>query len=288
MKKKRYTVILVIVCIIVFALILVMHNRYMKNSIDLSQLSNTEITELHSIKYIELPSKTEKGHVFTATGISYDPKINQFLIGNYGKANRKNSDSNPSIINMDFEFSQITKELYFDNQEKVIQGIAYDEFNDSIWYTDGNMVINSTKDRDGIISSFDIGKYSKYQANGICIDARDNSLWVLCMYHYLLNFKKDGSLINAYECDYIGQDHICIDEEGNIYISAGIDYDGSDNFVVCFSEDIKPKKIYRVNGSYAIEGILVMDSKLYVVNDGIYHDAKIKNNYIQEYLLTED
>lgn len=45
------------------------------------------------------------------------------------------------------------------------------------------------------------------------------------------------------------------------------------------------KFVYRVNESYAVEGILVKDSTLFVVNDGIYHEAKIKNNYVQEYLI---
>lgn len=70
-----------------------------------------------------------------------------------------------------------------------------------------------------------------------------------------------------------------------IYISAGVDYQGNNNFVICLSKDMERKFVYRVNESYAVEGILVKDSTLFVVNDGIYHEAKIKNNYVQEYLI---
>lgn len=174
---------------------------------------------LYSVKYTELPSQTQKSYGFTATGLSFDKKNNQFLIGNYGKSKKEDKEMYPGVISMDIEFSEIAGELYFDSGWGVdIQGIAYDEINDSIWYTNGNEIINCAKDNGEIISSFTIGNYGKYKANGICIDADNQSLWILCTYKYLLNFKKDGKLIRACECDYIGQDHICMDEKGDIYI----------------------------------------------------------------------
>lgn len=283
--KKKLIISSIVVVIIMLVSIIFYSNYHLKNTVEIAEVAREEIIELYPVEYIGLPSYTKCGYAFTVTGLSYDNSVHQFFIGNYGKSAKDDIEFHPSIIAMDFEFSQLAKELYFDDVDTGVQGIAYDESNDSVWFTNGKRVINCTKAEGKVISSFTIGRYSRYTANGICIDVKDDSIWILCMYNYLLNFKKDGSLINSYRFDYIGQDHICMDENGNIYMSVGIDYQGDDNFVICIGRDMKPKTIYRVNGSYAIEGILVMDSKLFVLNDGIYHEARIKNNYIQEYLI---
>jgi len=263
--------------------------HHINNRTNLATLPGVNIIDLNSERYIELPLFTKERYALTATGISYNESDKAFYIGNYGKSSKDDKAFYPSIEKIDSNSLEIIDEYLIENiKEGVdIQGIAYDKSSNSLWYTNGNSVINYSIDQKKENSSFSIGKYKRYKANGICIDTQDASLWVLCMYKYLLHFNQDGSLIKTYNCDFIGQDHICMDKQGKLYISAGIDYQGNDNFVVSYNKNLTADKVYRVNESYAIEGIAIIDSKLYVVNDGYYHDAKIRSNYIQEYSIIE-
>ena len=71
-------------------------------------------------------------------------------------------------------------------------------------------------------------------------------------------------------------------------MTVGDDYAGEDNFLV--EIDIRNKNSTikcRIQESYAIEGCIVIDKKLYVVNDGLYHNAKIKKSYISVYDFKE-
>lgn len=291
MKKRSIIIGFAVGILILFLAVAVIYknNYIIKNTIDVSSLTREreEVVNLYSKNYIELPDQTLAKHGFAPTGISYSNMNDCYYIGNYGK--RKNEDKGiyPSIICFDASFESIKNELYFNDDSTDIQGISCDE-KGSIWYTNSDYVINCSVKDGSIMSSFKIEGFQRYKANGICIDPQDGSLWVLCMYKYLLHYKRDGKLIEAFDCNYIGQDHICIDKEGHIFISTGSDYTGNDNYVLRFSKDFSLEKIYRVNDSYAIEGIVVNGSELIVVNDGIYHDAKIKKNYIQIYNLSSE
>ncbi len=260
-------------------------NAHLYNTIDVSELPASSIIELKAEKYFELPVYTQKGSALTPTGISYNKTDNCFYIGNYGKGSKKDVEFCPSIEKVNLDFRNLSDEIFLSDNNIDVQGIAYDEKTDSIWYANGSNIVNYSIDEKKEIESFSLGKFGRYKANGICIDIYDESLWILCMYKYLLHYSKDGNLIKAYDCDYIGQDHICMDENGQIYISVGIDYHKNNNFVLSFNKNLNLESIYRVCDSYAIEGIVVINSKLYVVNDGIYHEAKINTNYIQEYML---
>lgn len=263
------------------------HRTALQNTIRVADLKNIAVTDLDSVEYIELPSHIGNRAGFTATGISYGGN-HCFYIGNYGKSERKDTELHPGIVKMNGEFSVLQEELSFDDNELGIQGIAYDETGHSLWYTNGGEIINCNAEDGTDIRRFTIGKYSKYKANGICLDVEDGSLWILCMYQYLLHYSRDGNLISAYDCEFIGQDHICMDRDGDLYISVGVDYRGEENYVICLDRNAEMKAIYRVKQSYAIEGIAIPDSRLYVVNDGIYHEAKIRKNYIQVYRIPSE
>lgn len=86
----------------------------------------------------------------------------------------------------------------------------------------------------------------------------------------------------------IGQDHLCFSAEHKICFSVGNDYQGEDNYVViCSPETTTIEHAYQVIGSYSIEGICIIGSTLYVANDGNYHEAKINNNYIATYDISD-
>ena len=166
-----------------------------------------------------------------------------------------------------------------------IQGVSYDNVTDTLWYSNGYSVNNC--DLEGnVIKTISLGKYEKFKPNGILYDNNSNSVWILCFYHYLLNYSVEGELIKCYKSDYVGQDHLCMDSDGNIYFSSGVDYSGDDNFVVCYRNDMTgPINAYRVLGSYAIEGICILEDYLYVANDGYYHNAYDNRNVIVKYFL---
>lgn len=287
--KKRIIAIMLCVCLIVVVtsvLLLIYQRNHLKNIVDVSKLNNVKIVDLEPIEYIELPSTLDNGAALTATGISCDRNSNALFIGNYGKASSEDSDIYPSIISVSQDSFNVNGYIHFDMDSIDIQGIAFDVTNNSFWYTNGGSVINCSALDASELSSFSLDKYSKYKANGICIDANDDSLWVLCLYKYLLNYDKKGNLLKVLDCEYIGQDHICSDNNGLLYISAGVDYSGENNYIICIDKNAEIKTIYRAKGSYAIEGVLILDDDLYIVNDGIYHDAKIRENYIQIYNIS--
>lgn len=285
--RKRTIWLLALSCAIIASALFLL-KKYelvqMQNTVDIATLNDTKVICLDSLEYIELPSQIDDENALTVTGLSID-EINQtWFIGNYGKKQKDDTNFNPSIVNVTSDFSMINYVIPFNENQKVdIQGVAYDKTNSSLWYTDGENIINCNSNTGEEISRFSIGEYSKYKANGICIDPENDTVWVLCMYKYLLHYDKDGTLLDELICEYIGQDHIYMDTEGQIYISVGTDYQNENNYVICIDQEANIQKIYQVNGSYAIEGIVLIDDKLYVLNDGIYHESKIKKNYIQVY-----
>ena len=284
-KKVIWIAVLMCLSVVIFAFSLIKYKqRQQKNTIDVSAVNDTAISTLDPIEYIELPSQIDNDYALTTTGLCFDENSQSYYVGNYGKAKKNDTEFHPSIVNVTSDFSAINYVLYFDENNKTdLQGVAYDNSNSSLWYTDGVSIINCDSSDGSELSRFSIGEYHKYKANGICVDTEDDSLWVLCSYKYLLHFDKGGTLLETFNCEYIGQDHITMDENGLIYISAGMDYQGENNFVICMDQDANILMIYRVKESYAVEGLIVLDEKMYIVNDGIYHEAKIRKNYIQVY-----
>lgn len=258
----------------------------LKNSKDILD-EEIPITVLQCDEIKELPDVTEKDKGFTCTGLTYDSKRNSFWVGNYGKLIPSEKTKEPSIIQLSDNFETVLCQISMTGSDIDIQGVAYDEGSDTLWYSNGECVINC--DLKGTeIRRIELGKYKKYKPNGVLYDDQTSTIWILCFYNYLLHYDLNGELINSYRSDYIGQDHLCFNDDRQLAFSAGIDYDGEDNYVVVYSmEDMKIKSAYKVIDSYSIEGISIVDSILYVVNDGLYHDAKINKNVVVKYTLPD-
>ena len=166
-----------------------------------------------------------------------------------------------------------------------LQGITYDSQEDSFWIAVGNKVVEVDKEGNEL-SEIVLAQFGKFKSNGIAYDKESNSLWILCDRKLLINCSKNGIVQRSIECNISDQDHLFWVDASCLYISAGADYNGDDNFIMEFELDTKKIKVlYRLEDSFAIEGIFVLDGKLYVINDGNYHDAKIKNNYVSCYDL---
>ena len=121
----------------------------------------------------------------------------------------------------------------------------------------------------------------KYKSNGICVDG--DSIWVLCYSKYLLKYNKNGELLEKISFDYKDQDMITLYED-QLLITVGADYNGDNNFILSYNLKTKETTVkFKVLGSYAVEGVTVLDGELYIANDGLFHDAKIKSSYIVKY-----
>lgn len=284
MKKNFiwFTTFIVILGITAFSMCY--KNSHPNNSKQISE-ETIPIASLWYEEINELPDIDVKRKGFTCTGLTYDRKRNTFWIGNYGKLTPSDKLKTPSIIQVSADFKTILSKITFTDSDIDIQGVSYDETTDTLWYSDGKQVINC--DIEGnFIKSINLGPYSKYKPNGVSYDYQTETLWILCYYNYLLHYDLNGNLINSYQSDYIGQDHLCFNGNGQLCFSAGIDYNGSDNYVVIYSmDDMRIEKAYQVLESYAIEGISILDSTLFVVNDGLYHEAKINKNVVIKYTI---
>lgn len=218
---------------------------------------------------------------FTCTGLTWDENDNAFWIADYGALTNINMPI-PRLVEVKNEFSEVVKILDLSNILSVddnLQGIAFDKIANSLWLAVGDTVKNI--DKDGrLLSEFDLGKYAKYESNGICVDETDDTLWVLCYSKYLLNYDKSGNLIRKHDMDYRDQDQLTI-RDGMILATVGADYSGEENYVISINKNSGKTKVeYQTIGAYAVEGICIVSDKMYIVNDGRYHDAKIKNSYI--------
>ena len=127
-------------------------------------------------------------------------------------------------------------------------------------------------------------------ANGILYDYKTDSLWVLTG-NNLVNVTKNGDIITSFklgienEKETITPDQLCYDLEGRICFTAdvGADYQEDNNWLYCVQitgANLNVLYKYCLKESYAVEGAYFYDNRLYVVNDGLYHNAKNRKNCV--------
>ena len=221
---------------------------------------------------------------FTSTGLSFDERNNTFWIGDYGTAESADVQT-PRVVEVNKDLNKVLRIVDLSNilsNCDNLQGVSWDQTNDSLWLAVGDSCKNINKDGT-LISEFELGKYKKYKSNGICVDK--DSLWVLCYSKYLLHYKKSGTLLKEYKVNFKDQDML-FNSGNELLITVGADYNGESNYVVSFDKNTGKIRVkYQTIGSYAVEGLSIVDGKMYIVNDGLYHDAKIKESYFAIYDL---
>ena len=221
---------------------------------------------------------------FTCTGMTYDTKNNSIWIADYGAEN-DNNELNPRLLELDYEYKNVINIINLKNimdNSFNLQGISYDEIDNSLWLATGDYIYEINKNGD-IIQKYSMGKYSKYKSNGIFVD--NDKIWILCYKKYLLCLNREGDFINKYKFNFMDQDHIYI-YNNKIYCTVGADYSGDNNFVFTFDLTTKViNNLYKIEGSYAIEGIIIKDNIMYIANDGKFHNDIIGHSYISEYKL---
>lgn len=219
---------------------------------------------------------------FTSTGFTYDSANQTFWIADHGT----DSGDKLRLIELDSKLKKVLQEVQIENYTNDgklnLQGIAYDPIDDAIWIAVGDSIQEISK-RGKLTKVIDLGKYKKYQANGICMDNEDHTLWVLCYNKYMLHFDREGNLLKSYPVNIKDQDMIYM-YDGLIYITVGTDYKGEENYCVVFDTQTENIKIqYKLYQSYAVEGIYIDEDYIYIVNDGAFHNAMIPRTYISVY-----
>ncbi len=242
------------------------------------ELSASEIIELSSI------SDSFPAEGFTCTGLGANKNDNVYYIGNIGALTPEDTiKSSIEIVSADFKshIGSIDVSNISENMRD-IQGIAYDDCESTIWFCSfsENKIYNI--DLNGnYIKDFQIEK-----PTGIAYDSSDNTLWILT-YTHLLKTSKTGEIEEKYRVKVNGQDQMYLDNDGKIYFTAGVNYEGY-NFVYMF--DLRThslNKLYTLTDSYAVEGITIENGCIIVLNDGFYHSAKDSRNIICIYDLQD-
>lgn len=278
MHKKRFKIILIIILIVFTILIRIISKPILPDKKIDSETKNISPTQIVKFEDIGLDN-------FTCTGLTFDEKNKTFWIADYGALD-SNDKPIPRIVQINKDMTSVISELSLNDilgQDINLQGISYDKKDDSLWLATGDDIYNIEKD--GRIKKYiSLGRYSEYKSNGIAVD--DDYIWILCYSKLLLKMDKEGNIIKELKFNYQAQDHICLLDNGNLYATVGADYDGESNFIFEINTQSGSNKcVYIVQKSYALEGIAILDDKMYILNDGKYHKSKIQNSYIAIYDL---
>lgn len=266
------------------------------NAFDLQKAYQPEVSSQPD--YIEkIPYATKKvtlpdisvgaaGKGFTCTGVSYDALENVFYVGNIGKALPSTPGFKSTIVKLSKDGKTNLGEIkLYETYPTMsdVQGVTIDTSDNTIWFCSfaENKIRHITK------QGVNIGEISVSQPSGIAYDSRTDTLWVLTL-TALKKFDKTGTELESIDVSITGQDQLYLDEHKNImYFTAGANYTGL-NFV--YKVDLETKAItiaYNLKESYAVEGIYIEGSEMYIFNDGFYHTSTVPTNQINIYDITK-
>jgi len=249
---------------------------------------------LYSDYIVKLPdiSVSEKeGLGFTCTGLAYDSKENVFWAGHVGKMHESDTHYFPVIIKLSKDFKTVLDEIHLYkifpemNQEKQsgLQGVCYDEDTDTLWISSPHENLIRNIDKQGkLINSIDCER-----VNSVAVDNRKAGMLYVLTPTKIIHMKKSGEIISSSNIKIKGADQLYLDEENNkLLISADNDYQ-KENYIYSYCINTKKTiKKYTLKDSFAIEGIYYDGEFLFVLNDGYYHNAKVKENQVNAYKIT--
>lgn len=280
MYKKALKIILILIVILAAITIII---KIISRPISPNKKINSETKNISPSQIVRFEDIGLEN--FTCTGLTYDEKSDTFWIADYGVLS-SNERTIPRIVQINKDMTSVISELSLNDilgGDINLQGISYDKKDDSLWLATGDEIYNIEKDGT-TKKNISLGRYSKYKSNGIAVD--NDFIWVLCYSEFLLKMDREGNIIKKIKFNYQNQDHICLLDNGNLYATVGADYDGENNFVFEINTQSGYNKCaYTVQKSFAIEGIIVIDDKMYILNDGKYHKAKMQDSYIAVYDL---
>lgn len=267
---------------LVFALLLVVAIIWGSIQFGVSAVRSIPLETDQSIDLFSLENSD-----ITPTGLCYDSQNNTFWISDLGTSTPDIPIHTARLLEVNSDFSQIIASINITDliDGSGVQGLTYDSKQDTLWFANSQKVFQMSKEGE-VLGTLDLQGYEQYLPNGICYDSRTDSLWVLFYYQYLINFKKDGKILQLYDCNLADQDHLFLYND-QLYISAGADYDGTENYLYLLNEKTgRVSPCYQLMNSHAIEGFVILDDILYITNDGKFHSDIIGKNYISIYSLS--
>lgn len=226
------------------------------------------------------------GKGFTCTGLADDTTLDAWWCGNDGREDSGDSSYEPSIVRVSRDGStnqfEIDLGTLFPSMQSV-QGVTIDTTDNTLWIAsvDENLIRNVSK------AGSNIGSFSKTGPNGLCYDSKRDRLWYVGTGPTLYRIDKAG--LEEYSLgltEMSSVDHLFYDSDRDlIWISYGSN--GSEGVVCSFSPStgIIGKENYILNDSLAIEGIIIKDDTLYVLNDAYFHGVSPNLNQFQAYGL---
>ncbi len=256
-------------------------------------LSGCGMPAISAEKTVALPDAagSPAGTGFTCTGLAWDAKAGEFLLGNIGQDLPTTEGLRSTIVRMSSDFSTVKGEinLYGTFPEmKDIQGLCVDGADSTIWFCSfGEGKVRHITREGEPLSEVDVE-----QPTGIAYDSRTDCVWVLT-YSQLIRMSKDGVAQESFDVSVKGQDQLWLDEGANVmYFTGGLNYNGGlfkgDNAV--YAVDLSSGEVserYNLADSWAVEGLYIADGKMYVLNDGYYHSAKVRVNEVCVYDIGE-
>jgi hypothetical protein len=227
------------------------------------------------------PTPDSLARGFTCTGMTFNPADSCWYVGNVGAFHPdEKPKSSIEILSSDFKRVRASIPLYHRFPKMVcVQGLAVDEYASGLYvcsFEEGLV-------RHISLSGESIDSISIAAPTGVVLDKKRGLLWILT-FSNLIALDSTRQIVYEYQMSMPGQDQLAILDD-KLYITHGCDYQRSQEVSVF---DITKKKIvksYTVNQSYAIEGIDIVDSLVYIANDGLYHSAKIQKNQVNVYPL---
>ena len=217
----------------------------------------------------------------TCTGMTWDPVDRKLWAADQGLEGHPSS----RLVEYDLEQGKVSKVLDISGileEGADLQGLAYDDKEDAFWIASGSFV--HLVSRSGhLLRSFPMGPVFAWQANGIAYDRSEDVLWIVCRSKAVVKTDKNGHILSWVPCSWKGQDHIAV-KGGSLYITAGCDYQGDDNFILRYGKDSgKLEQIWRTAGSYSVEGIVFTEDACIIANDGLYHQDRYRQSYLSFY-----
>lgn len=235
--------------------------------------------DLNASEVIPLPDLYEAGKGFTCTGLASDGT--HYYIGDIGTLSGTSYHSQ-IVVTDDFVNVVRTIPLYSIQGFSIIQGVAFDSSDDTLWCCDasGGKVYHITL-QGAVISSF-----STSSPTGIAYSAVDDTLWLLNYSNKIIHMTKAGVTIASYNFAYSETLDQCFLDNGRgyLYITAGVNYSGRNN-VYLFNTATGTQSIACTVDSYSVEGIAIEPDRMIILNDGLYHEATVRVNQANIYDL---
>lgn len=232
---------------------------------------------------------------FTCTGLAYNSVLHEWYVGNIGISKPEAGQINSSIEVFNEDFTQWLRSIelaqIFPNMVDV-QGLSIDSTDGSLWvcsyaedllrkidvrpHQQHNMSTQSITQEEYLLDSLHITRPTG-------VTHSDEYCWILTP-DSLLQINRAKKSIRTIAVAEKAQDQIAIHND-EIFITYGNDYSNNQFLLQIDTRQENRRRKFELEGSYAVEGIVIRDSLIYVANDGFYHSAKNPKNIICVYKL---